>query len=137
MVLNKIKIKRNINNLAIDHLTLKFCFYYFNELYGINPLAQLTMLIYLLRFMHIKKLTLYILIAKRNYSTYNIFCKLLRNILQKYCRNKHVVICYYESSPCFIINLGEGINIIDKKYATINKFRVNYHRNYQLKNRIA
>ena len=47
-----------------------------------------------------------------------------------------VVINYYFSSPCFIKKLGAGVNIIDKHCATINKFKVNHHRNYQLKNRV-
>jgi len=47
-----------------------------------------------------------------------------------------VVINYYFSSPCFIKKLGAGVNIIDKHCATINKFQVNHHRNYQLKNRV-
>jgi len=68
---------------------------------------------------------------------YNLFCKLLRNIIQKYCKDMYIIILYYNSSPCFIKKLGNGINVINERYATINKFRINYHRNYQLKNRIA
>jgi len=131
--LNNNNMKRIIKNLVINHLILDFYFHYY--IYrGINPIMQLTMLIYLLKCINIKKLTLSILIEKQQ--TYDLFCKLLKNILQKYCKDIRVVINYAYSSPDFITKLGSGIKILDETYATINKFKVNYHRNYQLKNRV-
>ena len=138
------KIKKNkkqchINNLVVDHLKVEFNFYYYNEDYRIsmNPLVQLTMIIYFLKFMNIKKITFEIAIIKRLCPMYNPFCESLRNVIQKYCKNIRVAINYRNSTDCFITKLGSGVNIIKEDYATINKFKINYHRNYQLKNRVG
>jgi len=61
--LNKIGIKQCFNNLAIDHLTLDYYFYYFDKYYSITPIMQLTTLTYLLKYMNIKKITLKMPIA--------------------------------------------------------------------------
>jgi len=126
------KIMYHIKKLAIDNLKLDLNFHYFD----ISPLMQLTTLIYLLKFINIKKITLRISIYEHHCPRYELFCKSLKHILQKYCKDMDVVINYYFSSPCFIKKLGAGVNIIDKHCATINKFKVNHHRNYQLKNRV-
>jgi len=96
---------------------------------------QLTTLIHLFKFINIKKFTLRISIYKHHCPIYELFCKSLKNILQQYCKDIDVVIYYDSSSPRFIKKLGCGINIIREDYATINKFQVNHHRNYQLKYR--
>jgi len=136
VILKKNK-KYHIKNLTVDHLELDFEINYYDWDYHISPLTQLTILIHLLKFMNIKKVTLYISIYKQLCPTYELFCKYLRNILQKYCKDIDVVINYYYSSSCFITKLGAGVNFINENYATINKFQVNHHRNYQLKHRIA
>ena len=97
---------------------------------------QLTTLVHLFKFINIKKITLYISIFGHCCPEYDLFCKSLKNILQKYCKNMHVTIDYSASGHSFITKMGAGVNIIDKHCATINKFKVNYHRNYQLKNRV-
>jgi len=148
-MLNKNKIKYSINNLAIDHLTLDFYFYYFDEYYGITLPMQLTMLIYLLKNLKIKKITLKFSIINRYFSGYDLFCKSLKNIFKEYCKDMYVYIYCDNALRCFIKHL-EGNSLCneescpeehylpkDNKYVAINKFRTNYHRNYQLKNRIA
>jgi len=117
VVLNKNKMKQCINNLAIDHLQL-----YLNCPTYLNPLMQLTLCITITKFVC---------------PAYALFCKFLKNIIQIYCKDMHVIIEYPFSNPSFMTKLGDGVNIIKKDYATINKFKVNYHRNYQLKNRKA
>jgi len=144
--LNKKKIKHFINNLTIDHLTLDFYFFYFDEYYSITPFMQLMALIYLLKFINIKKITLAMSIIECNFQAYDLFCKSFKVILERHCKDIDVIINYSYSSPNFITSLGyglskdkaTGIKISKNKenYATIDKFKVNYHRNYQLKNRI-
>jgi len=134
-IILKNKINNHIKNLEIDHLKLDFDFDYFSTIYGISPIMQLATLIHLLKFMNIKNLILCIAISKRYCPTYDQSCKSLRNILQKYCKNMHVTIDQSMSTSCFITKLGAGVNIINEHYATINKFKVNHHRNYQLKYR--
>jgi len=63
-IVNKKNIKYHLHNLTIEHLELSFNFRFFNDIYGINPLMQLTILIYLLKFMNIKKITLNILLRQ-------------------------------------------------------------------------
>jgi len=138
-VIFKKNIKYHIKNLTVDHLELDFDINYYDLNYHINPLMQLKTLVYLLKFINIKKITLIIEISRYAYSTYKLFCKYLRNVLQKYCNDIDVVINYHNSGSCFITfitKLGAGVNIINEHNAIINKFKVNYHRNYQLKNRV-
>jgi len=120
-VIFKMKIKYHIKNLAIDHFKLNFKFQFFIEHFGISPIMQLATLIHLLKCMNIKNLILCITISKRHCPKYDLFCKFLRNILQKYCKDIDIVINYYNSSSCFITKLGAGVNIINEHYATINK----------------
>ena len=136
-MLNDTKMKHNIKNLVINHLTIEFYFYYYADCCDIHPVMQLTMLIYLLNFMNIKRLTLHISIYRCSHPTYDLFCKYLRYVLQKYCKDMRIDINYKNSSYNFITKLGDGINVIKEDYATINKFRTNYHRTFKLKHRIA
>jgi len=136
----KNKLKCYINNLAIDNLTieihLRYCNNYYNENYGINSLTLLTMLIYILKFMNITKLKLTLKISTINfhYPTYNAFCKSLVHILHKCCKDMYIIINCPELIPSAITNLE--IISMGKQYATINKFRINHHRNFKLKSRV-
>ena len=69
------KIMYHLKNLAIDHLKLDFNFHYFERYLGISPLTQLTTLIYLLKFINIKKITLCISIFRHFCPEYDLFCK--------------------------------------------------------------
>ena len=71
----KKKIMYHIKKLAIDHLKLDFNFHYFERYLGISPLTQLTTLIYLLKFINIKKITLCISIFRHFCPEYDLFCK--------------------------------------------------------------
>jgi len=133
---NKNKANCSINNLAINHLILEFrCGYNDDENYGIDSFTELATLSYLFKFMNIKKITLMFSIFRFYYSPYDLFFGFLKYFLQKYCKDMDVIIHYIISGASLITNLGAGVNIIDENYASINKFQVNYHRNYQLKYR--
>ena len=133
--LNNNKMKRRINNLVIDHISLSFYFRYFIEYCGINPIMQLMMLVHLLKFLNIKKITLHIVLNNYIFLAQSPVLEFLRNILQKYCKDMHIIINYDSTQTRFLTHFHNCFNTSNEKCIIINKTESNHHRNFKLKNR--
>lgn len=135
-ILKNNKITYLVNNLKIDHLILDFNFRYIDGHCAVDPVIQLKMLVYVLKFVKIKKITLTILIIERFYSThaYDLFKTSLKFIIKKYCNDVHVIIKDHTPHPSRIKWLND--QYIKGFNAKIDKTQTNYHRNFKLKNRL-